>query len=63
MEVFQSPNHKPWATERKNAAEERAARVGQLQKFVMASRLFPFAVVLVSVAVLGLAVGFIEHTF
>jgi hypothetical protein len=34
-----------------------------LQKFVMASPLYPFVVVLLAVGLLGLAIGTIEHSF
>jgi hypothetical protein len=52
-----------WSPEKIARVEEQAARLGEIQKFVMASPLWPLFVVVAAVAVMGLAIGWIEHTF
>lgn len=51
-----------WSPEKISRVEEQAARLGELQKFVMASPLFPFVVVVLAILFLGVAVGTIEHS-
>ncbi len=48
-----------WTTARKNRARDRAARLGELQNFIMGSPIYPFAVLVVLVVALGL-VGAID---
>lgn len=52
-----------WSEEKIARVEAQAARLGELQSFIMASPLFPLVVVVGAVALMGLAVGWIEHTF
>jgi uncharacterized membrane protein YdfJ with MMPL/SSD domain len=50
-----------WTTARKNRARDNAEAWGDLQRFVMASPLFPFVVVVVGLAVMALGIGWLEH--
>lgn len=52
-----------WSAEKIARVEAQAARLGELQKFVVASPLFPLFVVVGAVVLMGLYIGFIEHTF
>jgi len=52
-----------WSVEKIARVEAQAERLGELQKFIVASPLFPLALVLAFVAVAGLLIGALEHTF
>lgn len=52
-----------WSTARKNAARDNAERLGELQKFIVASPLFALFAVVGFFAGAGLLIGGIEHTF
>jgi len=52
---------KRWSAAKIARVEVQAARLGELQKFIVASPLFPLAVVLLAVLVMGLAIGGLEH--
>lgn len=54
---------KRWSPEKISRVEERAARLGQLQTFVMASPLYPAVVLILAFLFFGLAIGTIEHSF
>jgi hypothetical protein len=56
-------SRKRWSEEKIARVEAQAARLGELQTFVMASPLFPLFVVVGAVLAMGLAIGWIEHTF
>lgn len=51
-----------WSNEKIARVEEQAARLGALQVRVLGSRWYAFAVVVVFVAVAGLAIGGLEHS-
>lgn len=50
-----------WSAEKISRVEAQAARLGELQKFIVASPLFPLVVLLVAVAIMGLSIGWLEH--
>ena len=52
-----------WSTERKNVERDRAARLGELQNFVMRAPVIPFLAVLGFILVVALAIGTVEHSF
>jgi hypothetical protein len=54
---------KRWSAEKISRVEAQAARLGELQTFVMASPLFGAFVVVGAVALMGLGIGWLEHTF
>ena len=54
---------KPWSAEKIARVEEQAARLGEMQTFVMKSPLFPAACVVLFLAFVVVAVQVVENLF